>query len=103
MVLRDGTTKSTLKIFKPSPSSSGGVPGPLIALIFSGAFIAGSDDQVSDIARALVTLFRATVVSVNYRLAPEHKFPTAQHDAIDSVRWVAENATSSLLSADLSE
>jgi acetyl esterase/lipase len=93
--LRDGHS-SQIKITKPLS----GLPGPLIVLIFSGAFIAGSIEQLSQIARALTTLYSATCVSINYRLAPEHAFPTAVYDAIDSVSWIANIATGPVLDSD---
>ncbi|OAL06301.1 Alpha/beta hydrolase fold-3 [Phaeosphaeriaceae sp. SRC1lsM3a] len=68
--------------------------------MFSGAFIAGSVEQLSQIARATSTLYSATTVCINYRLAPEHAFPTAVHDAIDSVIWVSEHATEPLLNSN---
>lgn len=37
-------------------------------------------------------LFDATVVCPNYRLAPEHKFPTSQNDGWDAVKWLDEHA-----------
>lgn len=90
--MRDGF-RSTLKVCQPARS---GLPdhetGPLIILFFSGAFITGTPDQTSQLARALVQLYGATVVSAAYRLAPEHPFPTAIHDAIDSICWAAANA-----------
>ncbi|KAK4632045.1 AB hydrolase superfamily protein [Fulvia fulva] len=88
---------STLKIFKPTDDRP---PGALIVLCFGGGFIAGSKDQLTEIARTLVHLFGATVVNISYRLAPEWKFPYAQLDAWDSMKWIAENATGELLSAD---
>ena len=57
-------------------------------------------DQYSKTARALRTLFGATVVSISYRLAPEYKFPYAQHDTWDNLKWIGSNATGSLLSSD---
>ena len=42
-------------------------------------------------------------MNINYRLAPEHKFPMSQYDAMDSMKWIAENATCSLLGADPSK
>jgi acetyl esterase/lipase len=69
-------------------------------LMFSGAFIAGSLEQVFQIARALASLYSATVVAINYRLAPEYAFPTAIHDAIESVIWAAQNAGSPLLTSN---
>ena len=57
-------------------------------------FPAWADDlrQSSASARAWVRLFNATVVCPNYRLAPEHKFPTSQNDGWDAVKWLDEHA-----------
>ncbi|KPI40388.1 AB hydrolase superfamily protein B1A11.02 [Cyphellophora attinorum] len=78
ITMRDGF-QSKLKICQPANASTATTIGPLVLLFFSGAFITG-------------TLYNATVVSVAYRLAPEHPFPTAVHDAIDTVYWAANNA-----------
>ena len=94
--MRDGFS-SALKILKPA---AGSPPGPLIVLCFGGGFVGGTMEQFSKSARALRTLFGATVVSISYRLAPEYKFPYAQHDTWDSLKWIASNATGSLLSSD---
>jgi acetyl esterase/lipase len=68
--MRDGFS-SALKILKPA---AGSPPGPLIVLCFGGGFVGGTMNQFSKTARALRTLFGATVVSISYRLAPEYKF-----------------------------
>lgn len=94
--MRDGFS-SAMKILKPAAGSQ---PGPLIVLCFGGGFVGGTMEQFSRLARALRTLFNATVVSISYRLAPEYKFPYAQHDALDSLKWIASNASGSLLSSD---
>ena len=96
--MRDGYM-SSIKVQKPS----NGPAGPLVVLCFGGGFIAGDSDQQSQKARALAKLFGATVVNINSRLAPEHKFPQSQYDAIDSVKWIAENASRDLLAADPSK
>lgn len=96
--MRDGFLSST-KIQKPAS----GPAGPLIVLYFGGGFIAGDKDQMTGIGRILVSLFGATVVSAGYRLAPEHPFPYAQHDSLDTTKWAAENATGSILAADPSK
>lgn len=96
--MRDGFT-STIKIHKPVDAA----PGPLIALFFGGGFVCGSLEQFTRTARALNKVLGATVVSCAYRLAPEYQFPTGQLDALDSMKWIAENATGSLLRSDPSK
>ncbi len=88
--------KSSLKIQKPESGPS----GPLIGLCFGGGFVGGTNEQFEKTGRVLVNLFGATVVSISYRVAPEFKFPIGQLDTWDSMKWIAENATGSLLNAD---
>lgn len=52
-------------------------------------------------ARTIAALYGATVIQPSYRLAPEHKFPTAPNDIWDSVQWIAANV--SALDADLTK
>lgn len=88
--MRDGCL-STALVRKPlsAPPNS---PSPLIILGFGGGFVAGNRHQMARESRALVRLFGAVVVHFEYRLAPEHKFPTAWEDAWDAVRWAVGNA-----------
>jgi acetyl esterase/lipase len=97
IAMRDGYN-SELHITKPGNSSS---PSPVVVLIFGGAFVMGSNTQSVIWARAIASLYGATVVQPSYRLAPEHKFPTAPNDIWDSVKWIAANASE--LDADLSK
>lgn len=95
IAMRDGFM-SSLKIQKPANRP----PGPLIVLCFGGGFVGGSPEQFEKTGRVLVTLFGATVVSISYRVAPEYKFPAAQLDTRDSLKWIAEHATEPPLNAD---
>lgn len=96
--MRDGH-QSEIRVFKPAtPPASG---SPLVALLFGGGFITGSNLQLAPVARIAAALYGATAVTLSYRRAPEHKFPTAPNDTWDSVKWLAENAPS--LGADPSQ
>jgi acetyl esterase/lipase len=88
--MRDGF-ESTIKIHKPAKTPAGG--SPLIVLIFGGGWISGSYQDMTPNARALVRLFGAVAVNISYRLAPEHKFPTQQYDAYDSIKWLGQHAS----------
>ena len=88
--MRDGF-QSSIKIHKPSTPPAGG--SPLIMFCFGGGFIAGNNDAGTAYARTWVRLFGAVAVSISYRLAPAHKFPISQYDALDSAKWLAEHAS----------
>lgn len=61
----------------------------------------GDNQQLTPYGRGFARAFDAVVVTVAYRLAPEHKFPTAPNDVEDTLLWLAKNAES--LGADPSK
>jgi acetyl esterase len=68
--------------------------GPFPALVFyhGGGWVLG-DIEYADIAcRLMANDAGCVVVSVEYRLAPEHKFPTPLHDCYAALEWVVSNA-----------
>ncbi|OLS35556.1 alpha/beta hydrolase fold domain-containing protein [Bacillus sp. MRMR6] len=69
--------------------------GPFPALVYyhGGGWVIGNLDTVDVPCRMLANRAGCVVVSVDYRLAPEHKFPTAIEDSYAAVKWVAENAS----------
>jgi acetyl esterase len=69
-------------------------PYPVVVFFHGGGWVLCSLDTHDTIARAICRNADAIVVSVDYRLAPEHRFPTAAHDCVAATRWVAENAAS---------
>lgn len=77
-----------VRIYRPSPAS------PLPALVFfhGGGFVLGGLDSTDRTCRALANGGGCVVVSVDYRLAPEHPFPAAADDAFAATAWVADHA-----------
>lgn len=66
-------------------------PGPLPVLLYfhGGGFTIGSVDSHDILCRELSRLSGCAVVSLDYRLAPQHRFPTAVDDAWDALLWLA--------------
>jgi acetyl esterase len=62
---------------------------PLVVFFHGGGFVVCDVDTHDPIARYLCRHSDAIVVSVDYRLAPEHKFPAAVDDSYDAVVWTA--------------
>lgn len=81
--VRDGTALPA-RLYAPAPE-----PLPLLVYFHGGGFTIGSIDTHDALCRALAAQSGCAVVSVDYRLAPEHRFPTAVHDAWDALQWLA--------------
>ena len=75
-----------------TPLGAGIAPGPGIIFFHGGGFVIGDLDSHDMLCRRLAEGSRCRVLSVDYRLAPEHKFPAAHEDAINVWRWVHDNA-----------
>ena len=67
--------------------------GPFAMTIYyhGGGWVFGTVDEWDAVCRALAVESGCRVVSVDYRLAPEHPFPAAPDDAYDAFVWVGEN------------
>ena len=76
-----------------APSSAGGVLLPGIIFFHGGGMVAGSIATHDLVCRALCEESSCRLLSIGYRLAPEHRFPAAVDDAIATVREVAHRAS----------
>lgn len=80
------------RLYSPADDASETLPG--FVFFHGGGMVAGSIDTHDSICAALAQTTGCRLVSVDYRLAPEHKFPAAIEDAITATRWVSEQAAS---------
>ena len=78
-----------LRIYTPKGTG----PFPLTVFFHGSGFVVCSLDTHDPMCRNLCAGTNSVVVSVDYRLAPEHKFPAAPDDCLAATRWVAANAT----------
>ena len=76
-----------VRIYRPRGAA---MPLPTVLFLHGGGFVLGSIDLMDDIARKLCRDLQAVVVSVEYRLAPEHPFPAAHDDALAATLWALE-------------
>ena len=65
---------------------------PLLVFFHGGGFLMGNLDTHDNLCRSLARQTEAVVVSVAYRLAPEHKFPAAPLDCYAATCWLVEQA-----------
>jgi acetyl esterase/lipase len=80
------------RIYTPKTDTKG--PLPVVAYWHGGGFVIADLDVYDASARAIAKNADAIVVSLDYRHAPEHKFPAAYDDAVAGYQWVAANAAS---------
>ncbi len=77
-----------IRIYRPA----GAAPKPIIVYFHGGGWVLGSLDTHDATCRALARDTDAVLVSVDYRLAPEHRFPAAVEDSGTAVAWAAAHA-----------
>lgn len=77
-----------LRLFDVRPTRG---PGPVMVFYHGGGFVVGNIDTHASLCAELSRGLDLPVISVEYRLAPEDKWPAAVDDAEAAARWIAEN------------
>lgn len=83
-----GGERIPLRIYRPDVA----FPAPVTLFFHGGGWVLGTLDSVDEICRHLADRGETIVVSVDYRLAPEHPFPAAIDDCWRALEWVSENS-----------
>jgi acetyl esterase len=91
-VLADGPEMAAVavgpgRLYVPAPDTRG-----LVVFLHGGGWVTGTLELVEPMCRRLAAASGARVLSVDYRLAPEHPYPAAVDDAWDAVTWAAQRA-----------
>ncbi|WP_084125497.1 alpha/beta hydrolase [Demequina sp. NBRC 110054] len=76
------------RIYRPEGVTQ---PCPTIVYAHGGSWVMGSVEIYDPVTRRIAREARAVVVSIDYRLAPEHPFPAGWEDARDSILWAHEH------------
>jgi acetyl esterase len=80
------------RVYTPkTPRKANGL-APVLVFFHGGGWTIGNLDSHDVVCRKLADEGELIVISVDYRLAPEHKFPAAVDDAIAATKWIADNA-----------
>ncbi|MCV7200948.1 esterase [Mycolicibacterium peregrinum] len=77
-----------VRVYRPDASE----PLPLLVYAHGGGFVFCDLDSHDGLCRNLANLIPAVVVSVAYRLAPEHRWPTGAEDLYAATRWAVDHA-----------
>jgi len=82
-----------IRIYHSREPVTSGSGLPVLVYFHGGGFVLGNIDSHDTVVRALAKAADCIVVSVDYRLAPEHRFPAAVDDCLSAVRWVHQHAS----------
>ncbi|RRJ30119.1 alpha/beta hydrolase [Halocatena pleomorpha] len=78
----------TIRLYKPTPADD----LPVLLFLHGGGFVLGDLDSHDNVCTALANRAEALVLSVDYRLAPEHPFPAAVKDSYAALEWAERYA-----------
>ena len=84
--IADGTLP--YRVYKPATPG----PHPVVVYFHGGGWVLGDEQSDEPFCRDMVRRTGMMFVSVGYRHAPEHRFPTAAEDGYAATRWIAEHA-----------
>lgn len=87
-----------LRTYTPIAGGTGMLPA--IVYFHGGGFVLGDLDSYDALCRTLANESNCRVISVDYRLAPEHPFPAAIEDSLAAVQWVEDHAADLLVDAN---
>ncbi len=87
-VLPGATGELPYRLYRPATPG----PHPVVAYFHGGGWVLGSKDSDDPLCRDLCVRSDTVIVSVDYRHAPEARFPAAADDAYAAVQWLADNA-----------
>lgn len=68
-----------------------GQHSPLVIFIHGGGWVLGNLDTHDPICRRIANQTESTVISIDYRLAPEHKFPTQIEDCYEAIKYIVDH------------
>ncbi len=77
-----------LRIYTPT----GDGPHPILMFLHGGGWVVGNIESHDAMCRVLTNAAHCITISVDYRLAPEHKFPAAPDDCYEATKWAVLNA-----------
>ncbi|MBN9040230.1 MAG: acetyl hydrolase [Rhizobiales bacterium 62-47] len=83
-----------LRVYQPHAVRKADGLAPCLVFFHGGGWVIGNIDSHDVVCRTLANEGQLVVISVDYRLAPEHKFPAAVEDSIAATEWIAANAQS---------
>ena len=86
--IRGPSGQISVRVYTPE----GRGPFPILVYFHGGGWVFWDIDVTDGLCRSLANGASCVVVSVDYRLAPEHKYPAAVEDAYAATQWVATNA-----------
>ncbi|XP_066395223.1 probable carboxylesterase 18 [Miscanthus floridulus] len=87
-----------VRLFVPEIPGGGGKELPVVLYFHGGGFVfhSAASAQFDDLCRRLASAIPAVIASVDYRLAPEHRFPAQYDDGEAALRWVLAGAGGAL-------
>jgi acetyl esterase/lipase len=85
----DASRRIRLRVYRPKPAAA---PAPVLVWTHGGGFIIGNPVMNDGLLLQFVRELGIAVVSVDYRLAPEHPFPAALDDSYTALKWAHDHA-----------